>query len=99
MQGVPRFRLTAVLEEPLKLANGGGMERALELVMDDRLADAVEVLQPVREGQSDRLSRRYAEQAGVALDERPEAVGPRVGGEVEQHDTTVAVDADRQSAG
>lgn len=35
----------------------------------------------------------------MALDERPEAIGPRVGREIEQHDATVAVEADRQGAG
>jgi hypothetical protein len=34
MQRFSGLRLVPVLEEPLQLANGGGMERALELVVD-----------------------------------------------------------------
>lgn len=75
------------------------MERTLELVVDDRQTGAVEVLQRVREGQSDGPGRRDTEQARMALEERPEAIAPRIGREIEQHDATVAVEADRQGAG
>jgi hypothetical protein len=52
MQQFPGLRLTPVLEEPLQLANGGRMERALELVPAPTDPEAV----PAAAGRTTRLA-------------------------------------------